>query len=181
MQFPIFLSSRQFSQQSSRYLYSLLLSSLVATSLSWDCENGLRVKFEWLNSVVLSPIYQAKWGRGDPSVEEQVSLTDWPSRRVWFLGKPLITGELGGSEKKTVLFAYRHSKLLANPHWLWIFAVGTQCLKVLFLTHIGWQHNFEAVKKGDPDVARQNFWHKNLRNLMLCKDVKRNLRKFCQG
>ena len=43
--------------------------------------------------------YQAKWGLGDPSVAVQVRLTDWPSLRVWFLGRPVISGGLGGSEK----------------------------------------------------------------------------------
>ena len=78
------------------YLYSLLLSSLEALSRSWDCENGLRVKFEWLSSFMLSPTYQAKCGLGDPSRAAQLRLKPWPSRRVWFWGRPLISGGLGG-------------------------------------------------------------------------------------
>ena len=78
------------------YLYSRLLSSLEALSLSCDCEKGFRVKLEWLSSCVLSPTYQAKCGLGDPSSDEQVRLRPWPSRRVWFWGRPLISGGLGG-------------------------------------------------------------------------------------
>ena len=83
------------------YLYSLLLSSLEALSLSCDCEKGFRVKLEWLSSCVLSPTYQAKCGLGDPSSDEQVRLRPWPSRRVWFWGRPLISGGLGGPANRS--------------------------------------------------------------------------------
>lgn len=83
------------------YLYSRLLSSLEALSLSCDCEKGFRVKLEWLSSCVLSPTYQAKCGLGDPSSDEQVRLRPWPSRRVWFWGRPLISGGLGGPANRS--------------------------------------------------------------------------------
>ena len=127
------------------YLYSRLLSSLEALSLSCDCEKGFRVKLEWLSSCVLSPTYQAKCGLGDPSSDEQVRLRPWPSRRVWFWGRPLISGGLGGPanrskqisdsnlQEKWLDFTWNHFDYADFSLWKFLSRVGNTGRNVKYM------------------------------------------------
>ncbi len=48
------------------------------------------------NFSYLNLSYYLSVGGGDPSTDEQSSLSFCPSRSVWFWGSPLTEGELGG-------------------------------------------------------------------------------------
>ena len=87
-------------------LYDLDASSLISLPNSLFFWNSF---WAFKNSVdIISVSSEPSWftlnhvslGLGDPSIDEQVKWTVWPSRRAWFSGRPEITGALGGSEMK---------------------------------------------------------------------------------
>ena len=78
----------------------MVLSVLDVTMRIVELGYGRRVTFVLLSSNFESPLNHVSLGSGDPSLDEQVRKISCPSLNVWLVGKPVITGELGGSAKK---------------------------------------------------------------------------------